>query len=294
MINRDKKVFKMLTVFLIVAISLFLFLGLSKFNYKYVLPKRVIRLLGLSISGIAIAVSSVIFQTITDNRILTPSSLGLDSLYTLIQTSLIFFLGSTSIFILKPTYNFFLSLLLMIIFSKILYGKLIKSRINIMSLLLVGIVMGTFFSSLSSFLQMIIDPNEFLHIQDKMFASFNALDDRLLITSLLILFISLIYIFKEANKLDVLSLGRDQSINLGLNYFSFVDNQLFIVSVLVSLSTALVGPIGFLGLLVVNLSKELLTSFSHRDLFKLSSLIAVIFLLISQLIIERVFNYSLC
>ena len=50
----------------------------------------------MAITGVAIAYSTVIFQTITHNRILTPSIMGLDSLYLLVQTVVIFFLGSKS------------------------------------------------------------------------------------------------------------------------------------------------------------------------------------------------------
>ncbi|MCG0056936.1 iron chelate uptake ABC transporter family permease subunit, partial [Escherichia coli] len=51
---------------------------------------------------------------------------------------------------------------------------------NIFFLLLIGIVFGTLFSSLSSFMQMLIDPNEFQVVQDKMFASFNNINTDLL------------------------------------------------------------------------------------------------------------------
>ena len=54
-----------------------------------------------------------------------------------------------------------------IAFSSLLYRFLFqKEKNNIMILLLVGLVLGTLFQSISSFMQMIIDSNEFLHIQD--------------------------------------------------------------------------------------------------------------------------------
>ena len=65
-----------------------------------------------------------------------------------------------------------------------------------------------------------------------------------------------------------------------------------IVAILVSVSTALVGPITFLGLLVVNLAREFLNTYEHKYLFIGSSLISIVALLGGQLLIERVFNFS--
>ena len=59
--------------------GLYLFQGLNG-NYDYILPRRVIKLIAMALTGVSIAYSTVIFQTITHNRILTPSIMGLDSL----------------------------------------------------------------------------------------------------------------------------------------------------------------------------------------------------------------------
>ena len=51
---------------------------------------RALSLIAIVITGAAIALATMIFQTVVNNRILTPSILGLDSLYLLIQTTIIF------------------------------------------------------------------------------------------------------------------------------------------------------------------------------------------------------------
>ena len=48
-------------------------------NISYILPKRVIKVVAIILTGGAIAFSTTIFMTITNNRILTPSVMGLDS-----------------------------------------------------------------------------------------------------------------------------------------------------------------------------------------------------------------------
>ena len=67
------------------------------------------------LTGAAIAFSTIVFQTITNNKILTPSIIGLDSLYMLIQTFLVFAFGSTSS-LMSKNINFFISIGLMVLF----------------------------------------------------------------------------------------------------------------------------------------------------------------------------------
>lgn len=291
MINRRKISF--LVISSLILIILFVLIGLNNNNWDYLLSRRIPKIVAIIMTGGAIALSSMIFQTITNNRILTPSVLGLDSLYMLIQTCVVFILGSSSKIVMNKNLNFITSVVLMVIFSGLLYKFLFnKEKGNILTLLLVGLILGTLFQSLSSFMQMMIDPNEFLHIQDKMFASFNNINTGILL--LASIFISLIgvYSYKNVKILDVLSLGREQAINLGVDYDKVIKKMLFIVSILVSISTALVGPITFLGLLVVNLAREFLKTFEHKYLIITSTLISIVALVGGQLLIERIFNFS--
>ncbi|WP_369877001.1 iron chelate uptake ABC transporter family permease subunit [Alkalicoccobacillus gibsonii] len=269
-----------------------MFIHLNSSNLEYVLPRRGKKILAIVLTGAAIAFSTVVFQTITNNRILTPSILGLDSLYLLIQTVLIFFLGSGS-GLMNTNVNFFLSVGLMVLFASILYRLMFKREDqNIFLLLLVGIVFGSLFGSLSSFMQMLIDPNEFLIIQDRMFASFNNVNEDILLFSLIGFLLIGIYVIRFTKFFDVMSLGRDEAINLGIHYDKIVKRMLILIAVLVSISTALVGPIMFLGLLVVNLAREFLKTYRHTYLLMGSTLISVIALVGGLLIVERVFTFE--
>lgn len=271
----------------------FLFIGLNANNWRYLMSRRVPKVAAIIITGGSIAFSSLIFQTITNNRILTPSVLGLDSLYMLIQTLIVFVMGSSSLAVMNKNINFVLSTSLMVVFSWLLYRFLFrKEKNNIVTLLLVGLILGTLFQSISSFMQMMIDPNEFLHIQDKMFASFNNVNTNILFISIGIVPAIGVYSYRYIRVLDVLSLGRDQAINLGIDHDQVVKNMLFIVSLLVSISTALVGPITFLGLLVVNLTREYLSSHRHGYLILGSVFMSILALIGGQLLVERIFNFG--
>ncbi|WP_059041577.1 iron chelate uptake ABC transporter family permease subunit [Paenibacillus rubinfantis] len=262
-------------------------------QWDYILPRRGKKLIAILLTGTAIAFSTVVFQTITNNRILTPSIIGLDSLYMLLQTVIVFFIGGTALTLMSRNLRFVMAVGLMVVFAMVLYRMLFrKEGRNINHLLLIGIIFGTFFSSVTSFLQKLIDPNEFLVIQDKMFASFNNVNSDLLLISLAGVLLVALYFTKFAKYLDVLSLGRDHAVNLGVSYEYVVKRMLVVVAILISISTALVGPITFLGLLVANVAYQFLNTYRHKILILGASLIGFIALVGGQLIIERVFTFS--
>lgn len=218
--------------------------------------------------------------------------MGLDSLYLLIQTIVIFLVGSTTLTMMNNHIHFLMTVGIMVLFSGVLYKVMFQGGRNVYFLLLIGIIFGTLFQSLSSFMQILIDPNEFQIVQDKMFASFNNINTELLwIAGALILAVTL-YFLRFAKYTDVLSLGRDQAVNLGVDYDYVVKQFLIIIAVLVSISTALVGPITFLGLLVVNVTYEFMKTYRHRYLLTGSLLISIITLVGGQLIVEKVFTFS--
>lgn len=159
----------------------------------------------------------------------------------LIQTGIIFLFGSANMVIMNKNINFIISVLLMILFSLVLYQIMFKGEgRNIFFLLLIGIVFGTLFSSLSSFMQMLIDPNEFQVVQDKMFASFNNINTELLWLAFIIFLLTGVYVWRFTKFFDVLSLGREHAVNLGIDYDKVVKQMMIVVAILVSVSTALV------------------------------------------------------
>ena len=272
--------------------GLYLFQGLNG-SYDYALPRRAIKVMAMAMTGVAIAYSTVIFQTITHNRILTPSSMGFDSLYILLQTVVIFTLGSSHLVIVNKQLNFILSVSAMILFALLLYQFLFKSgKRPIYFLLLVGIIVGTFFGSISTFLQVLIDPNEFLNVQDKMFASFNNISSELVWWALAIIVIAIMIGWRSIHELDVLSLGRDTAINLGVNYDQVVRKMLILSAVLIAVSTALVGPITFFGLIVANLSYQFFKTYKHSILIIGAGAMSILALVGGQWVVERVFTFS--
>lgn len=276
----------------VIFICLFLFTDITG-NWEYILERRTYKFAAIILTGVSIALATVVFQTITQNRILTPSILGLDSLYMLINTFIIFVFGSTTLTSTDKNIQFIVIVAIMILFSGLLYKLLFKrNEQNIYFLLLIGFIIGTFFDSFSSFMQVLIDPNEFQIVQDRMFASFNNINTDVLLLATVLIILTLLLFLRFFKYLDVLALGRDHAINLGVDFDYVVKRLLVIVAILISISTALVGPITFLGLLVSNLAYEFLKTYRHSYLLLGASLISVVALVGGQLVVERIFTFS--
>jgi len=272
--------------------ALYLFHDLNG-SFDYALPRRAIKVIAMVITGFTIAYATVVFQTITHNRILTPSIMGLDALYLLLQTVIIFFLGSSHMIVVNKQVNFLLSVAVMIVFALVLYRFLFKKGGQpIYFLLLVGIIVGTFFSSISTFFQVLIDPNEFQIVQDRMFASFNNINSDLVWMAMVIIALVMTYAWRYVKYLDVLSLGREMAINLGVPYDSIVKQMLVIVAIFISISTALVGPITFFGLIVANLSYQFFKTYKHKVLISGAVVMSIIALVGGQWVVERIFTFS--
>ncbi|MFC6465415.1 iron chelate uptake ABC transporter family permease subunit [Marinilactibacillus sp. GCM10026970] len=265
----------------------------SRGNWSYILLLRGKKLVALTIVSICSTTATILFHTIAQNRILTPSIIGMDTIYIFFQTISLFLFGHNHWLLQNEYTNFFLSTLSMTFFSLLLYWFFFKKfpgRIYL--LLMTGLILGTFFRSATSFLQVLIDPNEFLILQNRLFASFNNVDSSLISVSMFIVLPVLIYIFCKNKVVDVLHLGRINAMGLGIDVDRF-NLKLFIsISMLVSVSTALVGPVMFLGFLGANVSYKLFKTYQHRLLIVGGWFFTISFVLFGQILIEHLFKFQ--
>ncbi|WP_108991252.1 iron chelate uptake ABC transporter family permease subunit [Paenibacillus agaridevorans] len=279
-----------LAILSIVCILLYAFYDI-KGGFDYAFPRRMLRIAAMVVTAIAIAYSTVVFQTITRNRILTPSVMGLDSMYEVVQTFIYFFAGSLSVWVLNKYLNFGAAIAVMVLFALILYRFLFRAdKHPIYLLLLIGMILGTLLGSFVTFLQVLIDPVDYLSLQNRLFGNFMNVKKDLLYISVAILFIAFIYGYRIMDKLDVMSLGRENAMNLGIPYDRMVMNILILSSVLIATSTALVGPITFFGLIVANLAYQYLVTYRHSILILGASLIGIVALVGGQFLVEHIFE----
>lgn len=285
---RPGRVLAVLGVLVVVAAALFLTLD-ARGAWDFVLPFRGRKLAGLVVVGTAVAVATVLFQTVTANRILTPSLLGMDALFALVQTVLVFLLGGVVLAALDPTWLFAAQVAVMVAGAVALFGWLFTGRRRSLHLLLlVGVVVGTLLRSLTVMMQRIMDPNEFAVLTNRLFASFNAVDGELLTATAVLVAAGCAVAWHRRHELDVLALGASAATGLGVPHRRAVTRVLVVVAVLVSACTALVGPVTFLGLLVANVAYVLLRTHEHRWVLPGAALVSVLFLVAGQVVLERV------
>lgn len=280
-----------LAFFALACVIAFMTLGLRG-NYGFILTLRAMKLAALIEVGIAIALSTIIFQTITANRILTPSIMGIDALYLFAQVALVFILGGIAYAQLDVRFKFMTEVTLLMGLSAVLIFPMLRRQSDIGLMLLAGVVFGILFRSLHSLVARMIDPNDFAVAQGSSYADFSNINTDLLVIGSLLIAAAFAVIWRHRHILDVMALGQENAIGLGIDWRRMQVGSLLLVSILVSVSTALVGPVAFLGLLIVSLAESILKTRRHGPLMAASSLIAVIVLVGGQTVFQHVLGNS--
>lgn len=294
-----KNIIKLIVIALIaiIIVAAFLFIGVKFHNHKllrYAMKLRIPKVLAMIITALAIGAATIIFQSVINNTIVTPCLLGMNALYTFIHTSVVFVLGSGSILFTNDNLSFLVDLVLMGIIATVVYSWLFKmTGHNVLYVLLVGTVLTSFFSSIQSTLTRVMDPNEYDTLLTSLVASFSNINSGIIIFSVIILALIVVIFRKELALLDVITLGKEQAINLGVDYDRCIRRLLLAVTLCIAVATAMVGPISFLGLIIANISRQLLKTYRHTQLVAGAALMGVIALIGGQFIVERVFVYSI-
>ncbi|MFB0585484.1 iron chelate uptake ABC transporter family permease subunit [Aeromonas salmonicida] len=275
----------------IVLALLFLLVG-SDLDFDYVIPQRLMRLAAIGLAGICIALSAVTFQTLAGNRLLTPAIMGYEAVYLLLQAVLVLTLGSQSLILLDRQENVLLSLLFMLGYSWIVHRWLFREgQTNLYQLLLAGLVLTMVLGTFTQFIQLKTSPGEFSILQGFSYATFNRVQPGQLLFGTALITLVGIMTHRRLAVLDVLSLGRDQAISLGVDYRHTVRLQLALIAVLVAVSTSLVGPTAFMGVFVANITYALARTFRHRVTLPLGCAIAIAIFIVAQFLVEQLFNY---
>jgi len=268
--------------------ALWMFQGLGGGNRAFVLHLRGAKLAALVIVATAIGVATILFQTVAANRVLTPSIMGFDALYVLLQTALVAVLGGAGYVGLPAGAKFLAEIAVMSALASLLFGTLLlRGARDVPRMILTGVILGVLFRSVSGFLGRVLDPNEFAVVQAVSFASFNRVDTGLLPVAAGVTLLGAILAWRLSARLDVLALGRDPALSLGLRHQAVVLGVLALVAVLVSVSTALVGPVAFFGLIVAGLAHGLMRTARHAALLPAAALSGAILLVGGQWLFER-------
>lgn len=287
----------MLCIILVIASILYMTLRVQFHNpklFQYAMRIRLPKLIAMFLVAFSIGSASIVFQSIINNRMVTPCLLGMNSLYTLIHTAVVFSLGSGSLFARNTNVSFAVDLCLMAVVATFIYSFIFKkTKHNVLYVLLIGTVLSSFFSSIQATLTRVMDPNEYDALLATLVASFSNINTDIILMSVVLMTLVVFVLRRDLAMLNAITLGKEQAINLGVDYDRTIRRLLLGVVLFIAIATALVGPISFLGLIIANLSRELFKTYDHLYLILGASLLGVVVLVGGQCIVEHVFVYSI-
>lgn len=285
-----------LLVLVLIAAAAYLLIDSKMYNprlFRYVLRLRIPTLIVMLIAAFAIGGASIVFQSIINNRIVTPCLLGMNSMYSLVHTAVVFCVGSGSMLVVNTNMSFGVDLIIMGITATFVYWYLFKkTNHNVLYVLLIGTVLSSFFGSIQSTLVRVMDPNEYDSLLTSLVADFNNVNSEIIVFALILLAALVIFLRKDLALLDVITLGKDQAINLGVDYDRTVRRLLLGVVLCIAVATAMVGPVSFLGLIIANLARQLLKTYRHTQLIVGSALMGMLTIICGQLIMEHIFSFA--
>lgn len=259
-------------------------------GYWLIAERRMNSVIAMAVVAVCQAVATVAFQTVTTNRILTPSIMGFESLYVTIHTATIYFFGATGLLNARTLEMFLFQIAVMVGLSLLLYSWLLTDNsANLHAMLLVGIVIGGGLASLSTFMQRMLTPSEFDVLTARLFGSVNNADPEYYPVAIPLVLVAVVLMVLNSRRLNVMSLGRDAALNLGVNFRFHALYTLVLVAVLMAVSTALVGPMTFLGFLVATLAYQFTDTYDHRYIFPMAILLGFCVLTGAYFVMNHVF-----
>lgn len=251
---------------------------------------RVDSLAVIALVALCHAFATVSFHTATGNRIVTPSIMGFEALYVAVQTTAVYLLGAAGVAVVSGTGPFLLQALLMVVLATALYSWLLSRPYgNIHLMLLVGVVLGGGLAALSTFMQRLLDPNSFDVLSARLFGNISNARTEYVVVAAPIVLVTCLILWLRSRRMNVVALGADVSTNLGLRHRGELMTTLLLVSVLMAMTTALVGPMTFLGFLVATLAYALLDTYDHRIVLPVAALGGYAVLASAYFVLRHVF-----
>ncbi|NOZ60207.1 MAG: iron ABC transporter permease [Calditrichaeota bacterium] len=243
---------------------------------------RLPRVLTAFLAGAALAISGMVFQAMFRNPLATPFTLGVSSgaafgaaIY--VKIGLFFaFLGFSGQILFA-----FLGAFLSVIF---VYGiSRLKKGFTTNSMLIAGVAINFFFSSLILFIQYLSDFSRSFQIIRWLMGGFEMIGFRPVLTLLPVVFFGSLIIFFLTHEINLLSLGEDIALSRGSDVQKLKIFLFFAISLMVGSVVAISGPIGFVGMMAPHICR-LLVGNDHRFLAPVTFFFGGAFLLFCDIL----------
>jgi iron complex transport system permease protein len=234
------------------------------------------------LAGSALSVSGLMMQTLFNNPLAGPYILGINS--------------GSSLFVaisLMTGWTFFnndfglvsSALLGALLFGFIILGISFKIKQGV-SLLLIGLMLGSFSSALISVIQFLSEANALKIFTLWAMGSLQQVQTAQLPFILLLFLLGMIASFFIIKPLNAFVLGETEAQLLGISIRKIRLLIILITAILTGLITAYCGPIAFIGLAVPNLVKIIFKTQDHRILLPASLILGAIFLVFCDIVVQ--------
>lgn len=284
----SKKKILISVIFLIgILFSINIFIGIEKINpknlfslneiQKTILFKiRVPENLSALIIGLSLGLSGAIMQTILNNPLASPFTLGISasagfgaSLFLLLGFSLFFVsLGAIFFSIIAIAFVYFLSK---------------KHSMTTNSMVLSGIAIKFFFDAMLSLVQYRASEESLSSIMFWLFGNIGRTNYKNILVIVIFLILSFIVIYKDIWSYTAIKFGEERAISLGVDVKRLKAKSFIIISTLSALVVSFSGTIGFIGICAPHIARKLIGE-DQRYYLVLSSLIGSLLLIISSII----------
>ncbi|SEQ61591.1 iron complex transport system permease protein [Devosia sp. YR412] len=234
-------------------------------NYAHVVVifQRLTRLAVALYAGAALGVSGLLLQKIMQNGLVSPGTLGINAGATTFVVLGVFLLGLSGPGLFLPALlGGIISVMLTLLVSRLLTGQG-DPKLN---LVLAGSMIGALFSALTTFV-LSMDPDSFGNIIGWIVGDIGNFDYQALAPMAPIGLLALIAAAVMSRAVDILVLGDEQAAVMGVNVRLVYGGTLLVAIVLAVSAVTVVGPIGFVGLVMPHIARILVGEIGRLPLW---------------------------
>ncbi len=239
---------------------------------------RLPRVLMAGLTGATLAAAGLVFQALLRNPLADPFTLGIASGAALgavlaLKLGWVFqVLGFSAVSLLA------LAGALLSILINLLFVSLRKPRFSTYAMILAGVSISFFFSSLILFIHYLADFTETQQMVRWIMGGVDIVNYRVVVRLLPFCLVGFMVLIYFSRHLNLISLGEEAAIARGIQITRVKMTIFGVASVLTGLVVAHSGPIGFVGLMVPHILRLLVGS-DHRLLVPASLLFGATFLI---------------
>ena len=241
--------------------------------WEYRFPRTVFAML----TGAGLSVCGMVFQALFRNPLASPYTLGVASGASFGVAFFTLFAGQIAATFLGQPSSVWFAFAGAVLAMSVVYFLSLSRDCSSEKMLLAGVAVNFFFSSMILFLQYVSDPSQTFRMLRYTMGGFDSAPSGMILQIAPTILIGSFVILLLGRPLNAITTGNDRAIALGVDVRKFRTFLFFLTSILIGTMVAVAGPIGFVGIMVPHICR-FLTGPDHRVLGPATLLFGAVFL----------------